>query len=259
MKSRLRFGLSTLLVAITGLSILFGYVRTNIYLPALRREAAVRHFKAMGGTFGYASPAMIVNPPRDASNFYDLSLRYDWNYLKERTPQLSGPAWARGLCGERYFEAGPTGLHFQQGKRDVVDDDLALLEGLTELKVFNPYRTVTTRIPGGVRTEEVGYLRITDRGIEHLAKVQSLEHLVLRGSKVTDEGVSRLVTGLPRLRSLSLARTKITDASVDRLAALPRLEQLDVSDTQITRTGLSRLRSLRPDIDVRGSPAAIEK
>lgn len=77
---------------------------------------------------------------------------------------------------------------------------------------------------------------------ELLGKIPRLRSLSLSRTNVTDTNVSRLPLGLT---SLSLNGTSVTDKSISRLAAMNGLVRLDITDTEITPDGLRLLEPLR--------------
>ena len=73
-----------------------------------------------------------------------------------------------------------------------------------------------------------------------------LDELDLRGSKITDAGLERIAR-LKGLKSLDLSDTAITDAGLARLKSLGRLSFLSVDETDATPGGVEALReSLMP-------------
>lgn len=81
---------------------------------------------------------------------------------------------------------------------------------------------------------------LTDRGMEHVASLTSLESLELDGVPVTDSGL-RIIEKLPHLEALSLQSTNITNRGLLHLQRLPALKYLDLHDTQVTGEGLRNL------------------
>ena len=75
-----------------------------------------------------------------------------------------------------------------------------------------------------------------------LGKLPQLRSLSLARTNVTDTNVSRLSLGLTRLW---LNGTSVTDRSMPRLAAMNGLVSLDITDTEITPDGLRLLEPLR--------------
>lgn len=110
---------------------------------------------------------------------------------------------------------------------------------------------------------------IGDAGLEHIAKVRSLECLDLDSTNITAVGVASLkplnnmltlslarnpiggscltvMRSFPRLRILDIKQMRLTDKSLLSLIGMNNLEDLDVSNNRdITASGLSQLASLR--------------
>ena len=86
----------------------------------------------------------------------------------------------------------------------------------------------------------------------------SLLHLTIHTgvNDISDAGVPALAT-LKAIEYLNLyANSRITDASVDRLAAMSALKRIYLSSTGITSNGLKRLRAARADLVINGDAAA---
>jgi internalin A len=121
-------------------------------------------------------------------------------------------------------------------------------------------------------TLDLSMSRVTDQGLWHLRGLNHLGDLLLRYTRVSDDGVGMLegwgnlrtldlmktrvsdraledvARNHPRLRSLNLDGTFITDRGLEHLEALPELEWLAVADTAVTDRGLAsagQLRNLR--------------
>jgi hypothetical protein len=76
---------------------------------------------------------------------------------------------------------------------------------------------------------------VTDKTLEPLQQMQTLQELDLSGTQVTDAGL-KILKDLPALATLRLARTKITDQGFhSTLFAKDSLMQLDLSGTQVDR------------------------
>lgn len=83
-------------------------------------------------------------------------------------------------------------------ERPVQDDELAVLEGLTNLRVLGLHGSQINdqgcEMIGGIkslRQVELSQSRISDEGLAHLARLPNLESLFIRnvGDRVTDEGI----------------------------------------------------------------------
>lgn len=88
--------------------------------------------------------------------------------------------------------------------------------------------------------------QITHQGLVHLRNLLNLTYLDLSSNpQVDDKGVT-LLCDLPRLSTLNLARTAITDIGVSHIGDMPALLYLDLSNCErITDRGLSHLRRLK--------------
>ena len=85
---------------------------------------------------------------------------------------------------------------------------------------------------------------VTDKGLASIAELRNLQELDLYGLPITDEGVKNLA-GLKDLRKLNLLGAQLTDSSIDTLANLPHLQELNLYRSQLTNAGLLRLGTLR--------------
>lgn len=85
---------------------------------------------------------------------------------------------------------------------------------------------------------------ITDEGLTHVGKLQSLEFLWLDKTKITDDGIPHLQS-LPRLRKLLLQYTSVGDESMATLAKISTLQELALAETHVTDVGVRALRPLK--------------
>jgi beta-lactamase regulating signal transducer with metallopeptidase domain/Leucine-rich repeat (LRR) protein len=86
----------------------------------------------------------------------------------------------------------------------------------------------------------------TDEGLEELAKLQSLEELLIAGLGVTDAGMSH-VAKLKNLKDLHIFGCPITNQGLAKLTALKSLRRLTLYETKVTISGLAQLNVL-PDL-----------
>jgi internalin A len=119
----------------------------------------------------------------------------------------------------------------------VTDAGLEQLKGLENVAEFNCYYAE----------------RLTEDGIAHLRGWKHLEHLSLRGTKVTSQVFEHLAH-LTSLRSLDLGFTQIEDEGFEQLASLPRLEKLSIGGNRLSGSCLLLLKQLPAlvDLDVSG-------
>ncbi len=68
-------------------------------------------------------------------------------------------------------------------------------------------------------------------------------HFASHEARIGDKQVEALKSVRDNVVRLDLARTKITDRSLARIAAMPRLLRLDLTDTAISNSGLRKLKS----------------
>ena len=86
---------------------------------------------------------------------------------------------------------------------------------------------------------------VTDKSLESLQEMQTLQELDLSGTQVTDAGL-KILKDLPALSKLRLARTKITDQGFhSTLFAKDSLMQLDLSGTQVGRETVQAWRNAK--------------
>jgi serine/threonine protein kinase/Leucine-rich repeat (LRR) protein len=81
---------------------------------------------------------------------------------------------------------------------------------------------------------------VTDRCAPALAKMKSLQYLLLRNTGVGDEAAKQLAT-LEKLQTVDLGGTSVGDAGVTALAAMPALATLSLNRTEITDSALTAL------------------
>lgn len=91
---------------------------------------------------------------------------------------------------------------------------------------------------------------ISDKGMEELARVTSLETLDLRATQISDAGLAKL-KALPNLKELLLNNTAITDAGLVQLQAIPSLRIVHVFNCKaVTPKGIAALRNAIPACEV---------
>src|SRR5262249_52753421 len=138
--------------------------------------------------------------------------------ISENTP-------GRSAVGALEKLGGKVGLDAQNANEEVVleadfggtkvsNDDLALLEGLSSLRVLSLAST-----------------RLTDAGLAHLTGLAELRKLNLHNTQTTDAGLASL-RGLTRLQTLCLSTTSVSDKGLAYLKGLVNLQALSLTNTQ---------------------------
>ena len=123
------------------------------------------------------------------------------------------------------------------------DDDLAVLEKLTELRLLNldqkrePYHLT------------LGRAGLTDATLARLGRLRHLRDLSIAGARITDSGLAHLA-GLDDLESLDLGRTEITDAGLEPLKRLKGLKSLVLDGTRVTPRAVQAFEAARPAVRV---------
>jgi internalin A len=95
---------------------------------------------------------------------------------------------------------------------------------------------------------DVNHLQFTDADMKVLSAFVHLQELNISGNSITDKGLDPL-TGLKKLRKLSLLLTKVTDAGLKKVAVHKELQDLNLNHTPVTDKGLKELAPLQ---DLRG-------
>lgn len=75
---------------------------------------------------------------------------------------------------------------------------------------------------------QIGYSKVTDRGLQHLAKIANLVDLQCNSTQVTNAGVTMLREVAPQLRALNVGNSNVTDAGLAELPLFPLLKSVSV-------------------------------
>jgi hypothetical protein len=105
-------------------------------------------------------------------------------------------------------------------------------DGMVHLKNLKSLEELT--IPTG----------ITDTGVEHLAALDALKKINLRGDGVTDKSMSVLAQ-MKSLENLEIMSRNVTNAGIEKLSQCPRLKTLSLQNTPITEATLSHLSKIK--------------
>ena len=88
-------------------------------------------------------------------------------------------------------------------------------------------------------------------GLDHLTRLKNLTFIGIRDCPLTDGSLKNLKS--IGLKGLSLQRTKITDKSVDDIAAITSLQQFCIGKGELSEKSIARLRQLN-DLDIKLVP-----
>jgi hypothetical protein len=129
------------------------------------------------------------------------------------------------------------------------DDGVAPVKDLHKLQSLSLFST-------GVTSKCLVYLRdlpltnlvlantaITDKGMENVANIKSLQFLSLDGTVVTGESL-KILNKLPNLQGLHLNGTKVRDGDLALLEPLRSLKDLDVANCSISDAAAPELARL---------------
>lgn len=110
---------------------------------------------------------------------------------------------------------------------DVKDDDLAAIKSLNIR---------------GINLNKTG---VTDKALEILSKIDTLEELYVDETKITDRGMKYLVRlGDNRLNLLTLAKTNVTDAAIESISKFGKLAWLGLDNCKnVTGANIDLLRN----------------
>jgi hypothetical protein len=161
------------------------------------------------------------------------SVSYDWELSPAPRTGPKVPAWLRRLAGDDMFQRAD----FMWANGGGATPHLKDLPGLRRLVIHGP---------------------LTDRQLEDIGKVSSLQSLELWDSDMTDSGLANLA-GLRRLTELSFTDDRILPPDrpcnisdrglLARLEDFPQLKHLFIEDCRgVTQDGVWKLKAARPDL-----------
>ncbi len=104
-------------------------------------------------------------------------------------------------------------------------------------------------ISARVKWIDLARTKVSDKGLAHLAGMNSLTRLHLENTAITDAGLDSL-KGLANLEYLNLYGTQVTDAGIEKLAGLKNLKKLFIWQTKATDAGAAKLAAAIPGIDI---------
>jgi hypothetical protein len=200
------------------------------FLPAAHRErhhAAVEAIRRLGGEVGI-----------------------HWGYCPHKVPDTSLTNFNRLT---KFSKRWRTVVHLSEQWRGGAEglSQLAALHNLADLYLVRaPVSDAEMRLLGDIGSLESLYLvetPVTDAGLAPLDALEELIYLRLEGAagdEFTHRGLTCL-TGLPKLRKLTLYGHGFTDEAVKPLEMITPLEELTLLDTKISVSPLLSLAASR--------------
>jgi hypothetical protein len=91
--------------------------------------------------------------------------------------------------------------------------------------------------------------RITDAGLKHVKKLTNLRTLLLDDTQISGSGLEHLGT-LPQLEVLSLERTRVNDFQLVNLEWMTSLRELWLCESNVTESGASDAKRTLPFVEV---------
>ena len=144
----------------------------------------------------------------------------------------------------------------------VNDQLLEHLQGLPELRrlrinnIYGREYPVTDRgMENLVRVTTIEQLRlqyasVSDRGVQALLNLSNLQLLDLTGTAITDQSVKLIAQHWPSLQQLSLNSTDITVDCVPFLVSMQNLETLDLLQTRLTNSQARSIKERMPTCSI---------
>ncbi len=134
------------------------------------------------------------------------------------------------------------------------DSDLAAIASLRALEHLDLEKLDVKRYVGGdgkraVQSRNVGAIEITDSGIGHIAGLPKLRFVTMSKSKVTDRSC-RLLSNSKSLQTIGVDGTGVTDRGLMLLAKIPTLRFVSVRDAVVSEDGVNKFKIVRPDVEV---------
>jgi Leucine-rich repeat (LRR) protein len=131
-----------------------------------------------------------------------------------------------------------------------MDEAMKFISNAKRLRILAPGKSLSDRglqyVSKVVSLErlEISRTRVTDRGMQYVAQLKNLKELDLENLPISDEGM-REIGRLLELRSLSVTGPKITDKGIEAIHNLSNLRLLGVERMLVTDKSLTWIGSLR--------------
>lgn len=162
----------------------------------------------------------------------------------------------RGMTGLRLLEIEGPGI---------TDAGLAHLAGLVEMRELSLQGTrVTTagiaQLRGMTRLSKLNLAQTRVDSLEPYRPLAGLRSLTLARTPITDPGLAPAsALGFAGLIDLNLYRTRIGDDGLKHLPAIPKLKRLVLAGTDVTDAGVADFKKARPDVRVEVIDRALTK
>lgn len=95
---------------------------------------------------------------------------------------------------------------------------------------------------------------VVDReAVQFIAKLSSLRSITLDDVNIDDQDLAAILSGNAKCEWMNIARTDVSDDSVDALAKATALKTIHINNTALTRSGFQQLKQRRPDLEIYSS------
>ena len=257
---RFRFGLRTLFILVTILTLVGGF-----YLASIRKQKeAVKILQSHGGSVGY-----------------DFHFRAGYS---DRHALSTVPLWLLDLFGvDAFHQVVEVNMNFRiednavkLNTKHVAESWLALPQ-LPHIRHLNmDYGNCTEDSFSNIRylkeleSIQISDVHLGDAAIKHLENLTSLQTVVIRNAGLTDESL-KILAKLPKLQKLAVdgnaftndglaeiansrsltelfiggKQCTINDDGIPLLAKLKRLKEIELRHTQISNTGLQHFDAMK--------------
>jgi hypothetical protein len=207
----------------------------NWLSAAIGRLPAVTYIEFGGNSPPYGSP---LDTPglatiADSAVFENAD---PWAFIRITHIGSSGIAIADDLL--HWLGPLPSLREFRAYDSTITDqslDQISRWRGLEHFEVYGP----------PLRGSYEGGAKITDSGIEFLARLTNLREIYLQSLDITD-AAAHIISQLSSLETVGLRYCAgVTDAALIPLARLPRLRHLDLCGSKITDAGIETILKLK--------------
>ena len=237
---RLRFSVRQMCIGLVVLAVPLAFIAHALH--QLRTQRSVEaELERRGAFFGHARQLDYdLSPQTQAVVFPDLFDESAAELVTDLPRIDSVAAFGRTESTHAVLSHLASISQLQQltmrGVNSIDDDDCAVIATMQSLKTLN-----------------LSSDRITDLGIERLARIPGLESLELSCPQITDESL-RSIARLASLESLFISRAGITDAGLEHLGRTKSLRRLILENARISKAGVDDLTAELPACRVDWAP-----